>query len=156
MPADLDPDANGLPCEAFYLTTDVAAVFGGPGALPVRLVSDLPAQLFEASGAAVDAGVICPSGTTEFTDDSTPPKQEGASGRWEDVYTCDDGSGTFTIGADVFIDVDRLQHGVWDIGSGTGRYETLTGGGGVFTAPTGPDTWSDDLIGRVTSETNEN
>jgi hypothetical protein len=157
MPADLDPDANGLPCEAFYLTTDVAAVFGGPGALPVRLVSDLPAQLFEASGAAVDAGVICPSGTTEFTDEGTPPKQEGASGRWEDVYTCDDGSGTFTIGADGFIDVDERTHsGVWDIGSGTGRYETLTGGGGVFTGPTGPDTWSDDLIGRVTSETNDN
>jgi len=155
-PADLDPDADGLPCEAFYSTTDVAAVFGGPGALPVRFVSDLPAQLFEASGAAVDAGVVCPSGTTEFTNEGTPPKQEGASGRWEDVYTCDDGSGTFTIGADGFIDVGELGYGVWDIGSGTGRYETLTGGGGVFTGPTGPGTWSDDLSGRVTSETNEN
>jgi len=49
-----------------------------------------------------------------------------------------------------------LGYGVWDIGSGTGRYETLTGGGGVFTGPTGPGTWSDDLSGRVTSETNEN
>ena len=156
MPADLDPDGNGVPCEAFYLPTDVAAVFGGLSALPVRLVSDLPARFFEASGAAVDAGVICPGGTTEFTDNSTPPLQAGASRRWENIYTCDDGSGTFTIGADVFIEIGGLEYGVWDISSGTGRYEAFTGGGGVFTGPTGSGTWSDDLIGRLTSGTNEN
>ncbi len=155
-PADLDPDGNGLPCETFYSATDVAAVFGGPGTLSVRLVSDLPALLFEASGAAVDAGVFCPRGTTEFTDDSTLPQQAGASRRWEDIYTCDDGSGTFTIGADVFIEIDGMEYGVWDIGSGTGRYGAFTGGGGVFTGPTGPGTWSDDLIGRLTSGTNKN
>jgi len=154
MPTDLDPDGNGVPCEASYSTTDVAGVFGEPGALSVRLVSDLPAQLFEASGSAVDEGLVCPSGTTEFTDDGTPPKHAGASGRWEDVYTCDDGSGTFTIGADGFIDVDGLGYGVWDIGSGTGSYETLAGGGGVFTGPTGPDTWSDDSTGRLWPGTN--
>lgn len=156
MPTDLDPDGNGVPCEAIYSTTDVAAVFGEPGALSVRLVSDLPAQLFEASGSAVVEGLVCPSGTTEFTDNGTPPKHARASGRWENVYTCDDGSGRFTIGADGFISVDGLNYGVWDIGSGTGRYETLIGGGGVFTGPTGPGTWSDDLIGRLWLETDEN
>ena len=149
VPIELDPDGNGIPCENAHPTADIAEVFGGPEALAVRLVSDLPAQLFSATGPAVDAGLVCASGTTEFTDESTEPIH-GGDFRWEDIYTCDDGSGTFVIGADVFVGVGDDETGVWSITSGTGNYESLVGGGGSVTSPTGFSTWSDDMIGRLT------
>jgi hypothetical protein len=150
MPADLDPDANGLPCEDAYPPSDVTDVYGGPEAMSVHIVSDLPAGTFAASGPAVDAGIVCPTGTQEFADGNAPPRQ-GAIDRWEDRYTCDDGSGTFLIGADVFIDSDA-QYGVWNIVSGTGMYESLRGGGGNETNLNA----SDEMMGRLRLATNEN
>lgn len=148
-PADLDPDNNGLPCDANYEVSDVTAVFGGPEALAVRFVSDLPNGVFEATGPAVDVGIVCPAGTTAFTPDQ-PPTMNGAIGRWENLYTCNDGSGSFILGVDVFIQFDETQYGIWNIVSRPGGYEFLTGGGRVETAPTGPESWSDDSMGRLT------
>jgi hypothetical protein len=156
MPADLDPDGNGLPCEDAYPASDVTDVYGGPEAMSVHIVSDLPAGTFLASGPAVDAGIVCPTGTQEFTDDNAAPPRQGAIGRWEDRYTCDDGSGTFIIGADVFVESGDAEYGVWNIVSGTGTYESLRAGGGSNTSPTGRGTWSDDMPGRLWFVTDEN
>ena len=161
-PVALDTDGNGLPCEDEYPASDIVAVYGGPDAMPVHIVSDLPdAMAFVATGPAVDAGLICPTGTLAFTNTGNTPTYEEAFDRWQDRYTCDDGSGTFILGADVFFDEPGgVNYGVWNIVSGTGAYETLTGGGGSITGPTvGPtssDTWSDDLVGRLILETDEN
>lgn len=149
MPIEYDPDGNGIPCEAAYPISAVEDVFGGPEALSVRLVSDLPAGLFEASGPAVEAGLMCPAGTTELIDAGTPIRS-GAEERWEDRYTCEDGSGSFVLGADIFGYDDDLSFGVWDISSGTGNYAPLAGGGGVVTGSTGANTWSDVSVGGVT------
>ncbi len=159
-PTDLDPDDTGLPCESEYPASTIVAVYGGPDAMPVHIVSDLPdAMSFVATGPAVDAGIICPTGTIAFTDSGNTPTREEAFNRWQNRYTCDDGSGTLVLGADVFFDLPDI-YGIWNIVSGTGAYETLRGGGGSITAPTvGPtdsDTWSDDLVGRLTLETDEN
>jgi len=155
MPADLDSDANGLPCEDAYPASDVTDVYGGPEAASVHFVSDLPARTFAATGPAVDAGIVCPTGTTEFTSGNSPTRQ-GATGRWQDRYTCDDGSGTFIIGADGFVTSGDADYGVWSIVSGTGKYESLRAGGGSKTSPTGPGTWSDDMTGRLWFVTDEN
>jgi hypothetical protein len=157
---DLDPDGNGMPCEADYPASEIADVYGGLDAVPVHIVSDLPdAMAFVATGPAVDAGIVCPGGTIEFTGYVPTPIHDGSFTRWENRYTCSDGSGTFILGADVFFDVPE-NRGIWSIVSGTGAYETLRGGGGSITAPTvGPtdsDTWSDDLVGRLRIETEDN
>ena len=160
--ADLDLDDDGLPCEDEYAASTIVAAYGGSDALPIRIVSDLPdAMAFVATGPAVDAGIVCPTGTIVFTNTGNTPTHDSAFDRWQDHYTCDDGSGTFILGADVFFDEPGgVNYGVWNIVSGTGAYETLRGGGGSITAPTvGPtdsDTWSDDLVGRLTLETDGN
>lgn len=150
-PSGLDSDMNGVPCDDTYEGSDVAAVFGGSEAVAVQLVSDLPNGVFEATGPAVEAGIVCPTGTTEFAPNQ-PPTRNGALFRWEDIYRCADGSGSFILGVDVFIEVDETAYGIWNIVSRPGGYEFLTGGGWVQTAPTGPESWSDDSIGRLTIE----
>jgi len=158
---DLDPDGNGLPCEDDYSAVDIAEVYGGPDSMSVHIVSALPGdsegRIFENTGPAVDAGVICPTGTTEFLNNN-PPTRSGALYRWEDRFTCGDGSGTFILGTDVFIFVESggTEYGIWNIVSGTGAYESLTGGGGGRTGPGDADAWADDLVGRLASGTEEN
>jgi hypothetical protein len=150
--ADLDPDDNGIPCEAAYTGSEIADVFGDPDGLSIRLVSDLPAGTFAATGPAVDAGIVCPTGTQGWTGNQSPPRA-GALLRWTDnLYTCDDGSGTFILAADVFIQADGMEYGVWEIVSGTGNYQSLNGGGGVDTLLD----VSDDSTGRVTAGTDTN
>ena len=158
MPTDLDPDGNAIPCEAAYTGSEIAAVFGDPEGLSIRLVSDLSSEggTFVATGPAVDAGIVCPTGTQEWTGNEAPSRT-GALFRWTDnLYTCDDGSGTFIIAADVFITADGRDYGVWDLGSGTGSYQSLSGGGGVVTFDTDGGRWSDDSTGRVTTGTETN
>jgi hypothetical protein len=137
-----------MPCESAYPAAEVADVFRDPEGPAVRLVSDLRNLRFTATGPAVDVGLICSAGTTEFTRDPEPTRAE-AIGRWEDIYTCDDGSGSFTLGVDVFLDVGSEGFGIWDIASGTGAYESLTGGGSTVTELDA----SDDSVGRIVAGT---
>lgn len=146
MLTDLDPDGNGLPCEDEYPTSDVAAVYGTEGALSIHMAVGLfDEHIFLATGPAVDAGIICPAGTVDFVGKAV-------------FYTCDDGTGTFVVGYDTFISIeaDVREYGIWNIVSGTGNYQSLTGGGGFDTSVTLPDTWADSLTGRLTPGTDEN
>jgi hypothetical protein len=130
MPADLDPDANGLPCEDAYPPSDVTDVYGEPDAYSVQLIASHPTQTFVATGPAVEAGVICATGSIDYTDNPEAPGL-GVLSRWEDIYTCEDNSGTFILGVDEYIEIEPAMYGIWKIVSGTGNYESMNGGGGT-------------------------
>ncbi len=127
-PVDLDPDGNGVPCEDDYSPSDVSEVYGPAEALAVEFVSDSSTMTFTASGPAVEAGMVCASWTAEYLTDG-PPYYGGAVYRWEDQYTCDDGSGTFVIATDMFIETQVAGVAVWTVLPGTGKYESVRGGG---------------------------
>lgn len=152
MSTDLDLDGNGLPCEDEYPASDVHDVYSGPEAIAVRMFSDGSAMTFLATGPAVDADIVCPTGTNEGWAQRDAIRDRSLV-RWEDVFTCDDGSGIFVVGLEVFDGTSSMSWGVWDIASGTGIYESLTGGGRVNVYLGYPDV---DMTGRLWFVTDEN
>ena len=62
-----------LPAQDAYPATDVVEVFHDPEGPAVRIVSDPSNLRFMATGPAVEAGLVCPAGTTEFTGGWGPP-----------------------------------------------------------------------------------
>jgi hypothetical protein len=148
MPPDFNLDTNAVPCEAAYLTAEIARVFGDPAAASVTLVSSHATQTFVATGAAVDGGLVCAEGTFDYTD-NPELTEPGVRLRWEDRYTCGDGSGTFLLGVDEYIHDGVAAYGVWNIVSGTGDYQALNGGGG-----TDSDLAGNVSTGRLWFETN--
>jgi hypothetical protein len=125
---ELDPDGNGAPCEAFFPSEVIEEVVGGVEKLAVDISVDYTSGTFTATGPAVDDGIFCSGGSVEFVDNAEP--QPRASWRWEDLYGCDDGGGTFVVGFNEFYADAQHVAGVWDISSGTDRYVGLAGGGG--------------------------
>jgi hypothetical protein len=124
-----DLDVDGPPCSQAFSEDEIGGVFGEPSALSATILENHPTGTFEVTGPAVDAGLICPTGTLEYTDD--PGSDEPVLWRWEDLLTCDDGSGAFLIGVDEYIDVNGAMYGVWNIVSGTDAYVGLQGRGGT-------------------------
>ena len=116
-PSELDPDGNGAPCEAFFPSEMIEEIVGGADKLAVEILVDYTSGTFTAAGPAVDDGFLCPGGSVEFVDNTEPPP--AASWRWEDLYTCDDGGGSFVLGANEFYTGAQHLAGVWDIASGT-------------------------------------
>ena len=94
---------------------------------------------FDATGAAVDTGTLCASGT--FVD--TGIRFAGFQGRQGDVqitvfktFTCDDGSGTFDLKMQIQATPDTgIETFQWVITGGTGEYATLHGSGTGTTVP---------------------
>jgi hypothetical protein len=95
---------------------------------------------FSATGAAVDAGTICASGT--FVD-----TRLGFGGFQSDrgtvqvlvvkEFTCDDGSGTFTVKLQIQANFDTgIETFTWVVLGGTGDYASLRGAGSGSTVPT--------------------
>ena len=122
------PAAAAAPPEGVTIVSNVTFVDGGPN------VGD-----FTASGAAVGAGTLCPSGT--FVDDGI--RFAGFPARTGEVqlqvlktFTCDDGSGTFSvkmqIKANFGTGIETFQ---WVITGGTGDYASLHGSGTGTTVP---------------------
>ncbi|TFG63127.1 MAG: hypothetical protein E4H28_06815 [Gemmatimonadales bacterium] len=128
---------------------------GESGALAVYVISPQVTwgsqlwNMFTATGPAVDAGLICAEGTTEFIDDpfADNPRVEW---RWEIEYTCGDGAGTFVLGEDHYIEDGPAVFGVWSIVTGTGNYADPRGGGAT------PSSASDATIGRLWAATRDN
>jgi hypothetical protein len=86
---------------------------------------------FTASGAAVDAGLICAAGDT--IDYGIPLATAFQSGIRLNIhivkqFSCTDGSGDFWLALNVGIDA-RGTHFVWSVMDGTGDYERLHGTG---------------------------
>ena len=103
---------------------------------------------FVASGEAVDGGVLCASGSWVWTgnrDTDGDPMPDAAIGAMFDEgepftmvvghdYTCDDGSGSFTV--DTYVELDPNVDppdvgGTWEIPGGTDGYASITGSGDV-------------------------
>jgi hypothetical protein len=126
-------------------------VMAGPAAAaappkPVTIVSDVTFNpdgpnfgSFTATGAAVDAGTMCGSGT--FVD--TGIRFAGFQGRQGEVqlqvfktFTCDDGSGTFDVKMQIQANFDTgIETFQWVITGGTGDYAALHGSGSGTTVP---------------------
>ncbi len=85
---------------------------------------------FYAWGPAVDAGLICPQGTTIdiFNRGSGSQSNLGANYLVLKQFTCDDDSGTFIIKMEARVDF-RGDFAYWNVVSGTGQYEKLLGAG---------------------------
>lgn len=98
---------------------------------------------FIASGPAVDAGIVCPTGTAEdiYGNASGPP-----DGDFRVIYIvkhfhCADGSGTFVIKMSVMLDlITGTTTARWHFAGGSGVYGGLRGTGTLTGTPSGPDT----------------
>ena len=105
---------------------------------------------FVATGAAVDAGVMCPSGSTSNTALTTSGRGTVVNLGVEKLFVCDNGSGTFIVKMRVRLDtetgftVDR-----WNAKRGTGNYANLHGSGQLEGTPTVPGAIEDFYLGKL-------
>lgn len=123
---------------------------------------------FVASGAAVDEGTVCAAGATEtvsVTDDKGQPapwSPEPENLLVEKQFTCDDGSGAFTLEIAQPAYSDEHQAAIeagevmgegeetWEVLSGTDAYSTLTGEGVRSWQKLGPEEFELSYQGTVT------
>lgn len=105
---------------------------------------------FTASGGAVESGEMCPEGTYE----AVASDFEGDPWWFEDLWTCTDGSGSFTLRAEGDSPEEgaaelKSVEGTWTIvGAGTGDYADL-GGSGAFESSLDSD-WNETFTGDLT------
>ena len=96
---------------------------------------------FTATGAAVDAGAVCPSGTVDdlSTVTSGPPSGPYTILQVLKRFNCDDLSGTFDVRLVVRLDNSNHQTTAsWRIVDGTGDYADLKGNGTLVGTPIVP------------------
>ena len=97
---------------------------------------------FEASGAAVDDGTICASGTVDDTGIIFVGFQSGRGAQIpvRKTFTCDDGSGTFFVKIQVHLDfASSTESFTWVVLGGTGDHSHLRGSGDGSTVSDGSD-----------------
>lgn len=105
---------------------------------------------FVATGPAVDAGVMCPSGTTINTALTTSGSGTVVNLGVEKLFTCDNGSGTFIVKMRVRLDTETgFTFARWNAKRGTGDYANLHGSGELAGTPTGPGTIEDFYFGKL-------
>ena len=97
---------------------------------------------FEASGPAVDAGLICASGSVVDTrlilagEESRRKIQIPV----RKTFTCDDGSGSLFIKIQVHLDLSTSTEGFsWVVQGGTGEYASVRGSGSGSTVSDGSE-----------------
>jgi hypothetical protein len=97
---------------------------------------------FTATGAAVDDGTLCASGTVDDTRIILAGLQSGSRIQipvWK-TFTCDDGSGTFFVRIQVHLDLaTSTETFSWVIQGGTDDYLGLRGSGQGTTVSDGSD-----------------
>lgn len=111
---------------------------GLPGGLAVRVEGEIvfgwdepnvwDTAPFQASGPAVDAGLICDEGTMDLW------MYDQGIGTWrsEVRYTCADGSGTFHLRFELsasYAGGEYSERGEWTVVFANGRFEGITGAG---------------------------
>lgn len=128
----------------------IAVVPASASSPPLEVNFDVPTEIpdegfpsfgpFSATGPAVDAGLICPTGDTidVFVKASGFQSEFGVNLQVVKLFICDDGSGEFYIKLQVRID-QKGDNFNWTIIEGTGDYEKLhgTGSGVGFPIPEG-------------------
>ncbi len=92
---------------------------------------------FDARGAAVRRGIVCPSGDLVGT--VTGPSTSFYDFTVQHDFTCDDGSGTFSIDLRVRLFDTGRTFFVWTVAGGTDAYAGLTGSGFGIGIPGTPD-----------------
>lgn len=120
---------------------------GNDGGATVNIVilEEVSGGAFTATGDAVDDGLVCAAGAARivaFVDQETgdEPTASTTALLVDQQFTCDDGSGTFTLQETEDLDdptlIPRLiESGEpfpeqdWTVSSGTGDYESLQGSG---------------------------
>lgn len=117
---------------------------GGDVTIEVLVIgAGLEESDFTASGSAD----ICPEGTLSLIDFT----KTDDVWTWEDRYTCADGSGTFDLSGEFYVDPEvespATLDGEWTIIGGTGDYVTLQGSGTIFAkfAPLWRETYTGEL-----------
>jgi hypothetical protein len=100
---------------------------------------------FEASGPAVEAGLICPEGDVYDTDYRSAGTQ---SNRFinlfvHKLFVCADGSGSFEMDLNVRISAPLPTKGTWRVVAGEGSYARLHGVGKLTAQRTGENTVTD-------------
>ena len=104
---------------------------------------------FTASGLAVDAGFVCPSGQTiDLTSRAIAVGTGALNVQVTKQFTCDDNSGTFDVKLSVRIDKNG-DNFHWTIVGGTGAYTALHGSGDGFGIGAGPSSVTDYYSGIV-------
>ena len=97
---------------------------------------------FDASGDAVDTGLICGSGTFVDTGIRFAGYQSDRGIVQLQVvkeFTCDDGTGTFVVKLQIQADFDTgIESFTWVVLSGTGEYRSLHASGSGSTVPNAP------------------
>jgi len=135
---------QAAPALAVHIDVETSFIDGGP-------VSGGP---FTATGPAVDAGLICPTGSTIDVAGKVAGYQ--SMGGWVSLivvkeFTCDDGSGAFLVKLEVRLDA-RGDHFAWVILDGTDAYARLHGAGTGYGAdPQGAYDVLDVYDGMVTN-----
>lgn len=98
-------------------------------------------EAFKITGSAVDAGIVCPEGTTDDISIQTSGPTEGAFRNLNILkrFTCDDTSGTFELMLNVRLDLTTHETiAQWRVVSGTGDYTNLHGRGYLVGTPVNP------------------
>jgi hypothetical protein len=132
---------------------------GVAAAAPLNMHIEVPELIgvngdpFTASGAAVSAGVLCPSGTV---DDLSVTASGSGGGTYTILHAhkrfyCSDASGTFDVKMVVRLDNTTLDTtATWRIIGGTGAYVGLRGSGSLAGTSVVPHVSVDDVYdGRV-------
>ena len=135
-------------------TTSSPMPFDPIGVVLVLDVSNNPpAGTFVASGPAVEAGLLCPSGAVfeySYERDATGTEES------KKFFRCDDTSGSFSIqevGTGDYVGEGWAASGtwIWIAGSGSGPYGGIAGSGVVDGACVGQDC-TDEYTGQISRE----
>ncbi len=126
------------------LAVSVSAVYAVPPQglhIEVDEVIAASGETFYASGAAVDAGAVCPTGTVDDLSTTASGAPGGAITILQVVkrFYCADLSGTFDVRLVVRLDnTTHFTTASWRIVSGTGAYAGLHGNGLLAGTPIDP------------------
>ncbi len=131
----------GAAIMAAWLAAPASAIAGGPQStitLDVAFVGDPPpTPTFTTTG-----DVLCPAGTATQVPESfrVVGGNHTSTFHLKYMFTCDDGSGTFTIRVQASGRIcEPTDSGGWAVVGGTGAYEDLHGGGNLVGTLTPPD-----------------
>lgn len=106
---------------------------------------------FDASGPAVDAGILCPSGDVVDTELRVAKQNDRVFIIFvHKLFTCADGSGTFEMDLNVqILGIPPVSQATWRVVAGNDAYARLRGQGKLTTESAGDDDVIDTYTGGL-------
>lgn len=138
----------------FTVTITEAASIPSDVTMSVHMIphpgSDLGTGTFEASGPAVDAGLLCRTGTIVDLERhlGAEPSQQITTFFVHKLFTCEDGSGTFSMRLNGSLTANRCT-ARWLVTGGESGYASLLGEGGFSCAFLDDGTVQDTYFGQL-------